>query len=127
VDLIYEGGLEKMHKFISNTAEYGEYISGPMVIERKETRERMRRVLERIQSGQFVSEWISEHRAGQVRLKTERKNASESLMEQVGSRLRKLMGFEKQAPLAICNPKEIQEIKTVEASREIKKQKRFAK
>lgn len=90
VDLIYQGGFEKMNNFISNTAEYGEYISGPMVVD-ADTKLKMKAVLNRIQNGEFVSQWMSECAAGQPRLKAQRSNLNNSLIEKVGGSLRNLM------------------------------------
>ena len=58
VDLIYEGGIANMNYSISNTAEYGEYVSGPRIINREETKKRMKEVLSDIQSGKFTKQWI---------------------------------------------------------------------
>ena len=59
VDLIYEGGIANMNYSISNTAEYGEYVSGPVVVD-SETKTKMKSVLAKIQSGEFTREWIEE-------------------------------------------------------------------
>ena len=64
VDLIYEGGIANMNYSISNTAEYGEYISGPKIIDDK-TKERMKEVLKDIQSGKFTKLWMDENKIGQ--------------------------------------------------------------
>ncbi len=66
VDLFYEGGITRMHDFISETAKYGDFVSGPRVIN-AETKERMREVLKDIQSGSFAREWILENQAGKPR------------------------------------------------------------
>jgi ketol-acid reductoisomerase len=66
VDLLYEGGFAKMHEFVSETAKYGDLVSGPRVIN-GETRARMREVLKDIQSGAFSREWILENQAGKPR------------------------------------------------------------
>ena len=63
VDLMYEGGIKNMNYSISNTAEYGEYVSGPKVIG-NESKEAMKKVLENIQSGNFTKEWINENKQG---------------------------------------------------------------
>src|SRR6266480_164908 len=68
VDLIYEGGIANMNYSISNTAEYGEYATGPRIIT-DETKQEMRRVLKDIQTGKFTSEWIRECKAGQPSFK----------------------------------------------------------
>jgi len=65
VDLLYEGGIAKMHEFISETAKYGDLVSGPRVIN-DETRQRMREVLKDIQTGTFAHNWIVENQAGKV-------------------------------------------------------------
>ena len=69
VDLIYEGGIANMNYSISNTAEYGEYVSGPKILPYTETKERMKAVLEDIQSGKFVREFMTENSVGQPFLK----------------------------------------------------------
>ncbi len=66
VDLLYEGGIAKMHSFVSETAKYGDLVSGPRVIN-AETRQRMREVLTDIQSGAFARDWILENQAGKPR------------------------------------------------------------
>src|SRR5437762_4366488 len=90
VDLIYEGGIANMNYSISNTAEYGEYVSGPRVIT-EETRAEMRRILRDIQTGGFTSEWMREFRAGLPKFKAIRRMNSEHQIEEVGSRLRAMM------------------------------------
>ena len=73
VDLIYEGGIANMNYSISNTAEWGEYVSGPRIIT-AETKAEMKRVLKDIQTGKFTSEWMQEYRAGMSRFKGIRRN-----------------------------------------------------
>ena len=90
VDLIYEGGLANMRYSISNTAEYGDYISGPRVID-DHVREQMRSVLQDIQSGKFTREWMLENKVGQTAFKTMRRNQAEHQIEEVGTRLRNMM------------------------------------
>jgi ketol-acid reductoisomerase len=90
VDLIYEGGIANMNYSISNTAEFGEYMSGPRIIT-DETRREMRRVLKDIQSGSFASEWMRECRAGQPRFKATRRMNDAHPIEEVGARLRGMM------------------------------------
>ncbi len=65
VDLIYEGGIANMNYSISNTAEYGEYVSGPKIINKEETKKRMKEVLSDIQSGKFTKDWMEECKNGQ--------------------------------------------------------------
>jgi len=90
VDLIYEGGISNMNYSISNTAEYGEYVTGPRVVT-SETKAEMKRVLEDIQSGRFVRDFMLENEAGQPSLKATRRRASEHEIEDVGQRLRAMM------------------------------------
>ncbi|MCP5085004.1 MAG: ketol-acid reductoisomerase [Alphaproteobacteria bacterium] len=90
VDLIYEGGIANMNYSISNTAEFGEYHSGPRIVT-DETKAEMRRVLKDIQSGAFTSEWIRECRAGQPKFKATRRMNDAHPIEEVGERLRGMM------------------------------------
>jgi ketol-acid reductoisomerase len=90
VDLIYEGGIANMNYSISNTAEFGEYVSGPRIVT-DETRKEMRRILKDIQTGQFTSQWIQECKAGQPRFKATRRFNDAHPIEEVGERLRAMM------------------------------------
>jgi ketol-acid reductoisomerase len=90
VDLIYEGGIANMNYSISNTAEYGEYVTGPRIVT-AETKAEMKRVLEDIQSGRFVRDFMLENSAGQPSFKATRRRASEHQIEAVGERLRAMM------------------------------------
>ena len=90
VDLIYEGGIANMNYSISNTAEYGEYVSGPRVVT-SETKAEMKRVLDDIQSGRFVRDWMLECAAGQPGFKASRRRGAEHPIEEVGARLRAMM------------------------------------
>ena len=90
VDLIYEGGLANMRYSVSNTAEYGDYLSGPRVIT-EDTKAEMKRILEDIQSGKFVQGWMEECTVGQPRLKAERRRHAAHPVEEVGERLRSMM------------------------------------
>jgi ketol-acid reductoisomerase len=90
VDLIYEGGIANMNYSISNTAEYGEYVSGPRVVT-PQTKAEMKRILEDIQSGRFVRDWMAECGAGQPSFKATRRRAGEHAIEDVGGRLRAMM------------------------------------
>jgi len=90
VDLMYEGGLANMRYSISNTAEYGDYISGRRIIT-EETRAEMKRVLQDIQSGRFTRDWVLECKAGQPSFKATRRRAAEHSIEEVGARLRGMM------------------------------------
>ncbi|MEM9029288.1 MAG: ketol-acid reductoisomerase [Pseudomonadota bacterium] len=90
VDLIYEGGIANMNYSISNTAEFGEYVSGPRIIT-DETRAEMRRVLKDIQTGEFTSEWMRECKAGQPKFKATRRIHDAHPIEEVGEKLRGMM------------------------------------
>ena len=90
VDLIYEGGIANMNYSISNTAEYGEYVSGPRVIT-DETREAMRGILDDIQSGRFTRDWMLENKARQSSFKATRRRNAAHPIEEVGERLRGMM------------------------------------
>jgi ketol-acid reductoisomerase len=92
VDLMYEGGLAKMLDSISNTAEYGAYVSGPRIVT-EETREEMRKILWDIQSGAFAREWILENRAGAPKFKALRRIQSEEMIEDVGKGLRSMFSW----------------------------------
>jgi len=93
VDLMWEGGLSHMRFSISDTAEYGDYTRGPVVID-EHVRERMRHVLGEIQDGTFAREWIAEMDAGEGKLEELRRSAADQLLEQVGRELRALMQTE---------------------------------
>jgi ketol-acid reductoisomerase len=90
VDLMYEGGIANMRYSISNTAEYGDYSSGPRVIT-DDTRAEMRRILDDIQSGRFARDWVQECKAGQPSFKAMRRRGAEHQIEEVGERLRGMM------------------------------------
>jgi ketol-acid reductoisomerase len=90
VDLIYEGGIANMNYSISNTAEYGEYLSGPRIIT-ETTKAEMRRVLADIQSGRFAKDWVLENKAGQTSFKAMRAGSAAHPIEEVGAKLRAMM------------------------------------
>ena len=90
VDLIYEGGIANMNYSISNTAEYGEYQTGPRIIT-AETKAEMKRVLDDIQSGRFARDWVLENRAGQASFKATRHLNSQHPIEKIGETLRGMM------------------------------------
>jgi ketol-acid reductoisomerase len=89
VDLLWEGGVERMHYSISDTAEYGSHAVGPTVVD-EHVRENMRAVLARIRDGSFARDWIAEMDRGQPSLEEYRRALAETTLEQVGSRLRAL-------------------------------------
>jgi ketol-acid reductoisomerase len=90
VDLIYEGGIANMNYSISNNAEYGEYVSGPKVIN-DETRNAMRRMLKDIQTGEYAKSFILENRAGAPTLLSRRRLTADHPIEVVGEKLRAMM------------------------------------
>jgi ketol-acid reductoisomerase len=90
VDLIYEGGIANMNYSISNTAEYGEYVTGPRIIT-AETKKEMKRVLEDIQSGKFTRDWMLENKVNQTSFKATRARANAHPIEEVGAKLRAMM------------------------------------
>ncbi len=90
VDLIYEGGIANMRYSISNTAEYGDYCTGPRLID-KGVKARMKEVLDDIQSGRFTRDWMNENAAGQPSFKALRRRAAEHDIEAVGEKLRAMM------------------------------------
>ncbi len=98
VDLIYEGGIANMRYSISNTAEYGDYSRGPKVIDGA-TRERMKGILDDIQSGRFASEWMQENTAGQPSFKAMRRREAEHPIEEIGEKLREMMPWISEARL----------------------------
>ena len=91
VDLIYEGGIANMNYSISNTAEYGEYVSGPRIINKEETKKRMKEVLADIQSGKFTKQWMDECKNGQTNFLATRAKLAEHPVEKVGATLREMM------------------------------------
>ena len=91
VDLVYEGGIANMNYSISNTAEYGEYVSGPRVLPKAETKARMKAILEDIQTGRFTRDWMQECKAGQPSFKATRRLHDAHQIEEVGEKLRGMM------------------------------------
>jgi ketol-acid reductoisomerase len=92
VDLMYRGGLNYMRYSVSDTAEYGDYVSGPRMVDER-TRAEMRKVLAEIQSGQFARQWIAEDEAGRPRFEADRQREREHPIEKVGAELRQMMPF----------------------------------
>ncbi len=90
VDLMFEGGIADMRYSISNTAEYGDYVSGPRVIN-EESRKAMKAILKEIQNGKFAKDFILEGMAGYPRMTAERNNMKDSLIEKTGEKLRAMM------------------------------------
>jgi ketol-acid reductoisomerase len=98
VDLIYEGGIANMNYSVSNTAEYGEYVSGPRVIT-DATRAEMKKVLADIQSGRFVKDWMLENKVNQTSFKATRAKLAQHPIEEIGEKLRGMMPWIKQRAL----------------------------
>jgi ketol-acid reductoisomerase len=92
VDLIYEGGLSLMRHSISNTAEYGDYITQGKLVN-DETKRNMKKILDDIQSGRFARDWILENRAGQASFRATRRNERNLQVEKVGAELRSMMSW----------------------------------
>jgi len=90
VDLMYEGGIANMNYSISNTAEYGEYVTGPKIVT-PETKQAMKDALTHIQEGKFVRDWMLENQAGQPMFKATRRINDEHPIEEVGAKLRGMM------------------------------------
>ncbi len=98
VDLIYEGGIANMNYSVSNTAEYGEYVSGPRVIN-DATRAEMKKILDDIQSGKFVKEWMLENKVNQTSFKAMRSKLAAHPAEAIGAKLREMMPWIKERAL----------------------------
>lgn len=92
VDLIYEGGFDKMRQSISNTAEYGDYVSGSRVIT-EQTKTNMKAVLADIQNGSFAKGFVEDNKAGFPKFKEMRAKNADHPIEEVGAKLRKMMPF----------------------------------
>jgi ketol-acid reductoisomerase len=90
VDLMYRGGLGFMRYSVSDTAEYGDYVSGPRVID-EHVRETMRQVLREIQDGTFAEKWIDENQNGRTSFLEQRRRNADHQIEKVGAELRKMM------------------------------------
>ena len=92
VDLMYRGGLNYMRYSVSNTAEWGDYVSGPRVIT-DETKQAMKRILNEIQDGSFAERWIDENKKGAPEFTAKRRAEQEQPIERVGAQLRSMMPF----------------------------------
>ena len=92
VDLIYESGFQGMRYSISNTAEYGDYITGPKIVT-DETKKAMKKILSDIQDGTFAKDWISENQTGCMHFGAMRRRVAEQQLEAVGAELRKLYSW----------------------------------
>ncbi len=103
VDLLYEGGITQMHRFISETAQYGDLTRGPYVVD-EHTRTQMKRVLAEIQDGRFAREWIAEYRAGNPNYRALKQADLEHPIEAVGRKLRAGMPWLNPRSDAPANP-----------------------
>lgn len=92
IDLMYEGGMATMRHSISDTAEFGDYVTGPRVIG-EESRAAMKLVLKEIQNGTFAKNFILDNQAGQPMLRAQRRLGAEHQIEEVGTRLREMMSW----------------------------------
>ena len=99
VDLIYEGGIAEMHKFVSETAKYGDLTRGNRVIDER-VRESMKKILEEIQTGQFAREWVLENQAGRPQYAKLLERDRNHPIEKVGQELRKQMAWLKPEAVA---------------------------
>ncbi len=98
VDLMYEGGIANMRYSISNTAEYGDYMTGSRIIT-SETKAEMKRILADIQEGRFVNDFMLDNKVGQVKLKAARAKGAAHPIEEVGKNLRAMMPWLKENQL----------------------------
>ena len=92
VDLMYEGGMARMRYSISDTAEYGDYVSGPYIVD-DGVKERMRKTLDRVQDGSFARDWILENAAGLPSFSATRRLQASHPIEEVGGKLRAMMSW----------------------------------
>jgi ketol-acid reductoisomerase len=101
VDLFYEGGLTRMLEFVSETAQYGDYVSGPRIVDAG-TKQRMREVLNDIQDGTFARNWTAEYKAGLPNYKRLKQADLDHPIEQVGAKLRARMPWLQSAPASVA-------------------------
>jgi ketol-acid reductoisomerase len=92
VDLLHEGGLKKMHEFISETAKFGDLTRGPRIID-AHVKDNMRAVLKEVRDGTFAREWIAENKAGQPKYKRLLQEDLDNPIEKVGRELRGRMSW----------------------------------
>jgi ketol-acid reductoisomerase len=92
VDLLHEGGLKKMHQFVSDTAKYGDLTRGPRIVD-EHVRENMRQVLKEVQDGTFAKQWIDENKGGQKNYKKLMQEDLDQPIEKVGKELRGRMSW----------------------------------
>jgi ketol-acid reductoisomerase len=92
VDLLHEGGLKKMHQFVSDTAKYGDLTRGPRIID-EHVKQKMREVLKEVQDGTFAKQWVEENKAGQPTYKRLLQEDLDQRIEKVGRELRGRMSW----------------------------------
>jgi len=92
VDLLHEGGLKKMHQFVSDTAKYGDLTRGPRIID-QHVRDNMKQVLKEVQDGTFANQWIEENKTGQKEYKRLMQEDLDQRIEKVGKALRSRMSW----------------------------------
>jgi len=92
VDLMYRGGLSYMRYSVSDTAEFGDYTGGPQIVT-EQTRQTMRKMLEKIRNGEFARIWIAENENGRPNFNESRRKEQHQLIEQIGAQLRAKMSF----------------------------------
>jgi ketol-acid reductoisomerase len=92
VDLLHEGGLKKMHQFVSDTAKYGDLTRGPRIID-QHVRDNMKQVLKEVQDGTFAKQWIEENKTGQINYKRLMQEDLDQPIEKVGKELRGRMSW----------------------------------
>src|SRR5690606_18854852 len=97
VDLLYEGGITRMHEFISETAQYGDLTRGPYVID-DHAKAQMKKILTEIQDGTFARQWIAEYAAGNAQYKALKQADLDHPIEAVGRKLRGAMKWLGEAP-----------------------------
>jgi ketol-acid reductoisomerase len=103
VDLMYEGGLSYMRYSVSDTAEFGDYTSGPRVIDAR-VRETMRQVLAEVRDGTWARKWIAEYEKGAPTLKATRAREQHQRIEEVGRKLRAMMPWLPKKGIAVEVP-----------------------
>jgi ketol-acid reductoisomerase len=104
VDLIYEGGIARMHQFVSETAKYGDITRGPRVID-EHVRQNMKKILEEVQSGAFAKDWVLENKAGRPQYTKLLERQKNHPIEKVGEELRKQMSWLKPEATAASGAK----------------------
>ena len=102
VDLIYQSGFAGMRYSISNTAEYGDYVTGPKIVT-EETKKAMKKVLSDIQDGTFASDFVQDMKNGKIHFQAMKKKAAAHPSEEVGAEIRKLYSWNNENEMLINN------------------------